>query len=91
MNKIGLFQIIYLDQSEWRGYSWCHMLLGTEWTSKFIEDFLFLSVVMSEAFDILDAALNNSLRLWFIFSSRLNTWINDTLLIFIKVHISLVD
>ena len=56
MNKIGLFQIIDLDQSKWRGYSRCHIFFGTEWTSKFIKDFLFLSVVMSEAFDVFDAA-----------------------------------
>ena len=56
MNKIGLFQIIDLDQSKWRGYSRCHISFGTEWTSKFKEDFLFLSVVLSEAFDVVDTA-----------------------------------
>ena len=56
MNKIGLFQVVDLDQRKWRGCSRCHISFGTEWTSKFKEDFLFLSVVLLEAFDIIYSA-----------------------------------
>ena len=56
MNKIGLFQVVDLDQRKWRGCSRCHISLSTEWTSKFKEDFLLLSIVLLEAFDIIYSA-----------------------------------
>ena len=52
MDKIGLFQVVELDQREWRGYSWCRISFSAERTSKFKKDFPFLSAILPEAFDI---------------------------------------